>query len=86
MYTLECYRIITSVAGWIVAGEFPTIDLALEGILNTGYALEYRIKSPSGDYHEVDWVDHTDSMGGEYCLPVLGPACNNWPQFVGNVK
>jgi len=86
MWQLETYRIIKSIGGWMVAGEYATADLALDAIIGAGYALDYRIKSPTGDYHAVDWADHTDSMGCDYCLPLLGEVCTEWKQVIGNVR
>lgn len=86
MWQLECYRIISSVAGWMPAGEYATPDLALLAVISCGYALDYRIKSPNGDYHAVDWQDYADEQGYEYCRPILGEVVNTWPQHVGNVR
>lgn len=87
MWTLEGYRIIQSIGGWANCGEYATAELALDAIINSGYALEHRIKSPSGEFNSVVWQDIIDSDGtSEYCEATLGEVCNYWPEIVGNIK
>lgn len=83
MWTLEGYRIIQSVGGWIAYGEYKTISGCLKDVVNM-YALEYRITSPQGETHCVKWVD--DPHDPEYTIPTLGEVCNHWPKIVGNVR
>lgn len=71
MWILEGYRVINSVAGWVKFGEYDSVDRALDAIIYSGYALDYRIKTPDGEYKEVQWREFCDEDGCEYCEPTL---------------
>lgn len=87
MWTLEGYRIIQSVGGWANCGEYATSGLALDAIINSGYALEHRIISPNGEKHCVVWQDVIEDDGtSEYCQATLGEVTSYWPEVIGNIR
>lgn len=84
MWTLESYRIINSVAGWLNLGEFFTLRDVLNCVLENGESLDFRVTKPTGTQYTIAW--ESDSLDPDYVIPTLGEVCNFWPHFVGNVK
>ncbi len=79
MWTLEIYRVINSIGVWLLVGKYSVADIS-NAIIDT-YALEYRVTSPDGHTHAINWVE--SKLDPDYTIPMIGEVCNEWPQHVG---